>query len=73
MTEQPEEMTQLDAIQMHMEVLTITLMRLYDVASAQLAAQNPQLWEELSEKHESGKLHNGFPFMSTEPWDADQE
>lgn len=59
-------------IELSIQLLTVTLLRLYDVTSAILNKIDPETWEYLSELHERGKLHNGPPFVD-DPFDKDDD
>lgn len=61
----------LETIIAHLEVLNVTQMRNYDVLSSLLHQTAPEAWEYLSSLHENGNLHNGFPYMSEDPWKHD--
>lgn len=63
----------LETLIAHLEVLNVTQMRNYDVLSSLLHQTAPEAWEYLSNKHEAGGLHNGFPYMSADPWSSDKE
>lgn len=71
--EKPSLEVMIETLVAHLEVLNITQMRTYDVLSSLLHQTAPEAWEYLSNKHEAGGLHNGFPYMSEDPWSSDKE
>lgn len=67
MSNEEEDVPTLSVVQ-HLEIMNVTLMRIYDTLGAVANKLDPEIWAMLSDLHESGGLHNGPAYMNEDPW-----